>query len=554
MSTTASRDFRKASFKNRGINSDEVRRRREEATVEIRKQKREDMLYKRRNVLADEMNFEDDSLEVLSSNSLPLIQQLAVHKQGIYSQNPDEVLENVKAFRKILSQGNGAPLNEVIECGVMPRFVELLTIPLASVPEPMLQKYTSIQFEACWSLTNISYGDADQTKAVVEAGAVAPLVALLSSPSQEVRDQAIWTLGNIIGDGAHYRDLMLENQFLLILCDFIRSQIAANAKISLIRNCVWCLSNLCRGKPAVSWGKIEPALSLISDLLFYPDNTVQADACWAVAYLSDGQIERIGNVIAAGFIPRLISLLSNTATEIQSPALRAIGNIVTGDTEQTQLVVDSGALESLRNLLSSSKQSILREACWAISNISAGSVSQVQALIDVKIFGPLVYLLAHSDLRTRKEACWAISNATTHRVAYPEHVRHLVAQGALQALCDFLRVDDPKMLIVTLDALSNILEVGESDSFHYGGPNSYAVRIEEIDGLTKIADLQQHREEEVYDKSKNLLQRFFAVEEDSVVDANADFDVDDYPYAPPQNPPQSGHQFGSMQSSGKFSF
>jgi hypothetical protein len=50
----SSSNVHKARYKNMGLDSQELRRRREEEGIQLRKQKREQQLFKRRNVHADE--------------------------------------------------------------------------------------------------------------------------------------------------------------------------------------------------------------------------------------------------------------------------------------------------------------------------------------------------------------------------------------------------------------------------------------------------------------------------------------------------------------------
>ena len=110
----------------------------------------------------------------------------------------------------------GPPIDEVVELGVLPRFVQML----APKTEPKLQvanthahtqththAYTRAhahththtlwcgvphplpQFEACWVVTNVASGSREQTQTVVDAGAVPALVLLVDSPHENIQEQ-----------------------------------------------------------------------------------------------------------------------------------------------------------------------------------------------------------------------------------------------------------------------------------------------------------------------------------------------------------------------------
>lgn len=531
-SANTSKDFRKNTFKNRGLSGSELRRRHKEESVVLRKQKREEALYKRRSAPIVDAASESDAEEDVEFNaaSAPesLNARLASYSQGIYSSDLAQILENAKAFRKALSKGTTPPVAEVIDCGVVPRLVELLTFfPQQSVTDDVARVIEDIQFEACWALTNVTFGTSEQTMVVVNSGAVPSLIHLMNHPKNRIKEQAVWTLGNIAGDGPYCRDMLLGMDFLAILCAFINSILhAANKDLGILRNASWCLSNLCRGKPSPSWEILCNALPTLMNLINFGDDQVIADASWGIAYLSDAGNDALNGILATGFVPHLVRLMGSANSDVQCPALRGIGNIVTGNNEQTQAVIDAGAIPAIKSLLTAVRQSLQREACWTVSNIAAGTDAQVQALVECDVFTHVVYLLHHGDFRTRKEACWAVSNATSHRRTHPDHVRYLVSVGAVKALCDFLNGTDAKILLVALDAINNILEVGESDALHHDSVNHYAMLVEENNGLTKISQLQEHHSEDVYLKCKAIIDRFFADEDAVEIDDEATFSFD----------------------------
>ncbi|CAI4210226.1 unnamed protein product [Parascedosporium putredinis] len=331
-------EHRRTQFKAKNaFKPEELRRRREEQQVEIRKSKREENLAKRRGIgtgerLGASLGAAPDSDDETAPTESQLNEDLPQMVAGVFSNEIDQQIKATTKFRKLLSKERNPPSRSLV------------------------------QFEAAWALTNIASGSASQTQVVIEAGAVPIFVELLSSHEPDVREQAVWALGNIAGDSPHCRDYVLTCGALKPLLTLLGD----SRKLSMLRNATWTLSNFCRGKaPQPDWATISPALPVLAKLVYSLDD----------------------------------ELLMHASTSVQTPALRSVGNIVTGDDVQTQVIINCGALPCLLALLSSNKDGIRKEACWTISNITAGNSSQIQAVIEANIPEQIRYLVSQGCIR-----------------------------------------------------------------------------------------------------------------------------------------------------------
>lgn len=387
-------------------------------------------------------------------------------KSGDYNRE----FASTKLFRQMLSVVHSPPIQQIIQFGIVPKFVEFL----------QRQDQKNLVFEAAWVLTNIASGNKEQTQLIIDLGSVPIFVQLLKShPDLDVREQAIWALGNIAGNGVKARDLLLKLGIMNPLIEACQPK----GKLSMQKQALWTLSNIWREKPRLGMDWVQASLNVIVRVLnSVQDMEILEDVCWTISYMTDDDAnERIEAFVQTGSCKRIIDLMIHSPDQVRKVALRIIGNVVTGTDMQTQAVINAGGLGALKEILMFSKlaQQDLKEVCWTISNITAGSTDQIQAVIDAEIFPFIFDILKREESDdVHREAVWVVSNAAAG--GFPEQIEYLVK---LECIPIFFNIISNSMIqktiCVALEGMQNILRMDRK----------YAQQAIEIEAKEKLEGL-----------------------------------------------------------------
>jgi hypothetical protein len=435
-----------------GINKEEARRKRENVSLNYRKQRRTETLTKKRKSIASSPG--DENLKDLNIHNLLL---------EFVSGDLELVVRNLGILKRILSLNSiASPIKEVIAA---PKVVDMLI-------EILNRGTPDLQLDAAWCITNLCSGDRDDTDVFVQAGVIQLLTNNITHINEEIREQCVWALGNIGGECIEYRDMVIESGALTkMLRNF------DTARDEFYKIFAWVISNLSRGKPKPKWDKVEMLVPYLCNLLLETtDPEILIDSSWSLSYLSDrddkSALYKILNHLDC---QRLIGLLRHPNDDVLHPILRIIGNFASGTDKQTEIILGFNTLRTIRILLTENHhKKVVKECCWILSNVTAIGQSGIIQVLNERVqfeMQPLLKPSKKSDWPIRKESFYFFFNIITE--GNEDQIDLLFQTEFFDDFCSFLDAKDPKIIVEVLESLIKLLKIGSSYQ-----SNVYAEQLE----------------------------------------------------------------------------
>eukprot|EP01033_Poteriospumella_lacustris_P023315 gene23315-biopygen7318 len=305
----------------------------------------------------EDMPDEGNTAALIDGTNHPIFDD---NRRLIFCETIEQQLQAMQYFRKLLSVEN-KPIDEVIDAGLVPRFVQFL--------ENDSQR--ELQFEAAWALTNIASGEDRYAATLVEHGVIPIFVRLMRTGDLRIVEQSAWGIGNMAGGNSEIRDLCLTEGAMPPLLEARQAQAVASVEIP---------------EEAVDMILATGIASHLVLLLNGPASlAIKTAVLRSVGAILSGNEDQTQHMIDAGVIPALSKLLEMDRKAIRREACWALSNIAGGSGQQVQALFDTTppVFPKVLEIIRTGTMDVRREALFVLINgLESCSWESILYLVD----------------------------------------------------------------------------------------------------------------------------------------------------------------------------
>ncbi|KAL9644052.1 hypothetical protein ABK040_005520 [Willaertia magna] len=384
----------------------------------------------------------------------------------------NHLIQVTTLIRKYLSS-EVPPIDNIVNAGAVPYLVKFIDTNyllqfiniksnnnntsnnLQEKPLISLNQLHNLQIEACWALTNIASGSSLHTNLLYDLGAIPLIVELLKSDNSELCEQAVWALGNIVGDSTKLRDYVLSLDTIYIM---VTHAFKFFKTLDAMERFSWSFSNMFRGKPIVKYGLVKKGLPLLHSLFLQAkSDEMLMDCSWALCYVI--RLKSSSSEIEGEVINKVVELSAHPSAPICCPNLRSICKILSGPIRNIERLIKADVLKALKTTLNHKKYVIRRDAALVISKmILAEKPNHLKSILEMGLFDDLIKMI--NDPKERdviKQNCFLSISKATHVGSSSEDVIQLTENYNLINLFYSFLFQEDIFLALSLKSLCDIL-------------------------------------------------------------------------------------------------
>ena len=294
-------------------------------------------------------------------------------------------------------------------------------------------------------LPNIS--DLANQTAIVEAGAIAPLVHMLNDTDTEVKKMASMALTSLIaninpanqtaivaqGGIAIFVQLLNDDDAVVLLAAVALHQLTFN--------------NPTNQTMVIEAGGVAPLVQLLKH-----DSITNRQTAAGILFNLAVNMANQAVIVAEGGIAPLVYLLNDADTLVRQKAAGALSNLAA--TNQAA-IVEAGGIAPLVQLLEDTDSDVRQKAAAALGCLAMNdNLANQMAIATEGGIAPLVQLLNDANADVRKHTAFALTNLTLNN---PANQATVTAAGSMVILIRLLNDADfavRKQVIATLFALA----------------------------------------------------------------------------------------------------
>ncbi len=229
--------------------------------------------------------------------------------------------------------------------------------------------FNKLAENAARALGNLA-NNSDNQQAIVEAGAIAPLVKLVRSGTDDQKVNAAEALGALANDNRDNQNKIAKAGAIEPLVELVRSEIDAQ-KRKRSTTAERALENLAYNNPDNQKVIMEKLVKLLTD-----GTDIQKDnADTALLFLGEENPDNQKAIVEAGASKPYVELVKNGTDAQKEMAANSLMHLAANNLANQNAIVEAGAIKPLIELLENGTDNQKDFAAGALGNLSVGNLA-----------------------------------------------------------------------------------------------------------------------------------------------------------------------------------